>query len=298
MSKFNYLDVDGRLLRMFLMVYEEGSVTKAAARLDVTQSAVSHGLEKLREIVADPLFVRAGRGITATHFAEEMVEDVRTLLRELRSLSEQKGFELEAVTGQFTIAANDIFWSLLLADIFHEMENITPNLDLRIIQVGVEGGALLRDEQCDLVITPVIPEGSEFKQQKIFADEFVCFYDASVTTAPKTLDDYLSRRHARIVFSSVETNPIDQILAAQGHHRRVALQVSGFSGLAGLMKGTDLIAVLPSKIKKSIMGDFKTAPSPVPIGRLDFFQIWHSRDDDRPLHQWMRKLLRQTAQGL
>ena len=298
MSKFNYLDVDGRLLRMFLMVYEEGSVTKAAARLDVTQSAVSHGLEKLREIVADPLFVRAGRGITATHFAEEMVEDVRTLLRELRSLSEQKGFELEAVTGQFTIAANDIFWSLLLADIFHEMENITPNLDLRIIQVGVEGGALLRDEQCDLVITPVIPEGSEFKQQKIFADEFVCFYDASVTTAPKTLDDYLSRRHARIVFGAVDINPIDQILALQGKHRRVTLQVPNFAGLPELMKGTDVIAILPETLKSTFMRDFSRVPSPIAVEPLSIYQVWHQRDDDRPLHRWMRQLIQQTARKI
>ena len=109
MKKINYLEIDGRLLRLFLIVFEEQSVTRAAARLDLTQSAVSHGLEKLRKIVKDPLFVRSGRGITATYVAEQMVEDVRGLLRGMRSLSEPRGFKLEAVEGKFVIAANDIW---------------------------------------------------------------------------------------------------------------------------------------------------------------------------------------------
>jgi DNA-binding transcriptional LysR family regulator len=298
MKEIDYLDIDGRILRLFLMVYEEGSVTKAAKRLDVTQSAVSHGLEKLRDIVGDPLFVRAGRGITSTHVADELVESVRDILRDLRSLSEQKGFELKTVTGQFVIAANDVMWPLMLKDLYFELENKLPDLDLRIIQSGVDAAALLKDGQCDLVLTPLLPESSEFKQQKIFEDEFLCFYDSEVTAAPKTLTDYLTRRHARIVFSSVETNPIDQMLAVQGYHRRVALQVPSFSGLPGLMKGTDLIAVLPSSIRNSIMHEFKTAPSPLPIDSMVFYQIWHKRDDDRPVHQWMRTFLRQTARKI
>jgi len=120
----------------------------------------------------------------------------------------------------------------------------------------------------------------------------------NVTKASKTLDDYLTRRHARIVFSSVDTNPIDQILACQGKHRQIALQVPNFSGLPELMRGTDLIAVLPSALKKNIMYEFSITPSPVLINRMSFFQIWHQRDHDRPLHQWMRQLIRETAQKI
>jgi molybdenum-dependent DNA-binding transcriptional regulator ModE len=70
MSKFDYSDLDGRLLRLLVAVVEEGSVTGAANRLGVTQSAVSHMLDKLRAITADPLFVKCGRGIVATARAE------------------------------------------------------------------------------------------------------------------------------------------------------------------------------------------------------------------------------------
>lgn len=298
MNKIDYLDIDGRLLRLFLLVYEERSVTKAAERLDVTQSAVSHGLEKLREILNDALFVRSGRGITPTHGADAMVEDVRNVLRSMRALSEKGGFDLETVSGQFSIASNDMNWGSLLRDVYAAMEKQAHNLDLRINYSGVDAVSLLRHEQVDLVLTPMVPEGSEFKQQKLYDDEFVCFYDAAVTTPPKTLDDYLSRRHARIVFSSVDTNPIDQALAKKRKSRRVALQVPNFAGLPNIMIGTDLIAVLPSALKQTIMRDFSTAISPIPVDRLSIYQVWHRRNDDRTLHKWMREQLRNIAKKI
>nr|HIL76036.1 LysR family transcriptional regulator [Rhodospirillales bacterium] len=295
MKKINYLEIDGRLLRLFLIVFEEQSVTRAAARLDLTQSAVSHGLEKLRKIIKDPLFVRSGRGITATYVAEQMVEDVRGLLRNMRSLSEPRGFKLEAVAGKFVIAASDILWPLLLSDLFIAITAQSPNLDLRIVNAGPDATNSLREGHFDLVLTPILPQGSEFKQQKLFEDEYVCFFDPKCTNAPKTLDDYLSRHHARIVFSTIETNLIDQLLSTMGKNRRVALQVPSFAGLPGLMKGTELIALLPSSIRESIMIDFDVGPSPVMIDDLKVYQIWHSRDDDSSLHEWIRIFLKKLA---
>jgi len=295
MKKINYLEIDGRLLRLFLIVFEEQSVTRAAARLDLTQSAVSHGLDKLRKIIKDPLFVRSGRGITATYVAAQMVEDVRGLLRDMRSLSEPRGFKLEAVVGKFVIAANDILWPLLLSDLFIAITAQAPNLDLRIVNAGPDAANPLREGQFDLVLTPILPQGSEFKQQKLFEDEYVCFFDPKRTDAPKTLDDYLSRHHARIVFSTIETNLVDQLLSTMGKNRRVALQVPSFAGLPGLMKGTELIALLPSSIRESIMIDFDVGPSPVKIDDLKVYQIWHSRDDDSPLHEWIRIFLKKLA---
>jgi len=295
MNNINFLEIDGRLLQLFLIVFEEQSVTRAAARLDLTQSAVSHGLEKLRKIVKDPLFVRSGRGITATYVAEQMDEDVRGLLRDMRLLSEPRGFKLETVAGKFVIAANDVLWPLLLSDLFIAITAQAPNLDLRIVNSGSDATNSLREGRFDLVLTPIIPEGSEFKQQKLFEDEFVCFFDPKCTDAPKTLDDYLSRHHARIVFSAIETNLIDQLLSTMGKNRRVSLQVPSFAGLPGLMKGTELIALLPSSIRKSIMIDFDLGPSPIMIDDLEVYQIWHSRDDDSPLHEWIRTFLKKQA---
>lgn len=297
MNNIDYLDLDGHLLRLFVLIFEEGSVTKAAERLAISQSGASHSLEKLRQIVGDPLFVRSGRGIAPTHYAEDMVDEVRRYLRTLQSFSEQKGFDLTTSSGRFTIAANDLLWGVLLADVYKNMETHAPNQELHIIHTGTDVASLLRGERCDLVLTPFLPDGSDFKQQKVIEDEFVCFYDPDVTHAPKSLDDFLSRRHASIGLANLETNPIDVILAAERIQRQVVLQVPTFSGLPKLMKGTGLIAVLPSMFKHTFMAEFDRAPTPLPLNPLTFYQVWHRRDDQRPFHQWMRQLVRKLSQN-
>ena len=77
MKKIDHLDLDGHALARFLAVLEEGSVTAAAARLGITQSALSHSLHKLRRIVGDPLFAKSGRGIVATAHAHALAAQAR-----------------------------------------------------------------------------------------------------------------------------------------------------------------------------------------------------------------------------
>ena len=90
MSKFDYLGLDGNALTTFLTVLEEMSVSRAAERLGVTQSAVSHTLDKLREIFEDPLFVRAGRGIESTARARALQGPVESVLDDLKSLTDHR----------------------------------------------------------------------------------------------------------------------------------------------------------------------------------------------------------------
>src|SRR3974390_1336028 len=93
MSNIDYSDLDGRALRLFLAVLETGSVTAAAAELGLTQSAVSHALQKLRAIARDPLFVKSGRGIVATAHAEALAVEARALLASMREFSRGARFE-------------------------------------------------------------------------------------------------------------------------------------------------------------------------------------------------------------
>ena len=93
MSRFDHSDLDGHLLELLLAVHEEQSITRAALRLGVTQSAVSHLLDKLRAIVGDPLFVRAGRGIVATARADTLAQRARLLLEDLRGFVTAGGFD-------------------------------------------------------------------------------------------------------------------------------------------------------------------------------------------------------------
>ena len=93
MNAIDGLDLDGHLLQLLVAVHEEGSITRAAERLGVTQSAVSHGLDRLRALVGDPLFVKSGRGIAATEQAGRLAERARRLVDELRAFPTAAGFD-------------------------------------------------------------------------------------------------------------------------------------------------------------------------------------------------------------
>jgi len=168
MSKFDHSDIDGRLLQVLLAVFEEQSVTRAAARLDVTQSAVSHLLDKLRDIVGDPLFVKSGRGIVATARAEALAAHARVLLDGLRRFAAAGSFDPGTFDGTVTIAANDLQRDLLLPLLLRTARVLAPGLALRIIPSGVPSAEMLRGGQCQLVITPRPPEAGDILQKRLF----------------------------------------------------------------------------------------------------------------------------------
>jgi DNA-binding transcriptional LysR family regulator len=114
MNKFDWSDLDVRLLKLLVAVVEVGSITGAAQRLGVTQSAVSHLLDKLRAITGDPLFVKSGRGIVATARAEALAAQARELLGALERFARSGEFDPARWNATFTIAANDFQRDLLL----------------------------------------------------------------------------------------------------------------------------------------------------------------------------------------
>lgn len=295
MSKIDYLSLDGRLLNLLLVVHEECSVTHAADRLGITQSAVSHSLDKLRTILGDPLFIRAGRGILATKRADALVREARALLSALRQMTENENFDPQHAKGRFVIAAADHQRDLLLPRFQRMLRKEAPGLDIKIMNSGVSDATLLREEQCDLLITPNSPEGAEFTQQKLFEDQYVCFFDPVVGSAPKNLSDYLTRKHVQIVFSLNERALIDDFLAARKRSRQVVLQLPNFSALPYFMRGQDLITVLPSLLKHTSLKGFQTSPCPFDLGTISFYQVWHAKNDHSPLHKWARRLLRKEV---
>lgn len=298
MNNFDYLDLDGRMLHLFLTVLEEQSVTRAADRLGVTQSAVSHTLDKLRIILGDPLFVRSGRGIAATSRAEHLAEKITPLLASLKQMTEIVDFDLSEARGVFTIGANDYQRELILPPLIRELHRAAPDLDIKIIESNFSDSDSLRKARCDLLISPNPPTGLEFIQKKLFSDDWVCFFDPASSPLPDTLNNYLKRPHAKIIFTDDEKSQLDTILKEKNLDRRISLQVSRFYALPSLMRGTNLVVTLPSKIKQTIMHEFNTCRVPIAIPTMSFYMVWHLRDKSAPLHCWIRNKIIQIAQSL
>jgi len=295
MNKIDWLSLDARLLQLLVTVQEAGSVTGAAQRLGLTQSAVSHGLDRLRAIVGDPLFVKSGRGIVATAQAGLLAQRARHLLDELEAFSVAAGFEPARLNTCFTIAANDLQRDLLLPPLLRRLREQAPGVTLRVIKSGAPGPALLRDEVCQLIITPRPPEGSDILQKRLFEDRYAVFYDPSQRAAPASREAYLGADHVTVLYEPRRTLDIDQWMLAQGLERRFVASVPGMAALGSMLRGSDWLATAPSLLARHSLRGLAMAPVPLVTPPMPMYLVWHLRHHSDPVHQWLRAALEQVA---
>ncbi|KAB7622752.1 LysR family transcriptional regulator [Alkalilimnicola sp. S0819] len=298
MSTQDHLNLDGRALKLLLTVLEEQSVSRAAERLGVSQSAVSHTLDKLRGLLGDPLFVKAGRGIRPTPHAQALGARIRPLLDGLQALTVAPAFDPSSTRAHFTIAANDMQRDLLLPQLFRRMRREAPGAELSIIPSGIPNADMLRGGDCDLMITPFPPDDGDIRQKRLLDEHHICYYDAEMREAPRSTQEYLAAHHLSLLFPDGERSNVDRILESRGLHRRIALTVSNFSGVAPFLKGTDLIATLPSLLRFSTLQHLQWAPVPVELPRIHLYMIWHERSHIDPAQRWLRQRLEDIAQQL
>lgn len=289
MSHFDHVDLDGRLLQLLVAVSEEGSVTRAAQRLGVTQSAVSHLLDKLRSMVGDPLFVRSGRGIVATARAEELTARARRLLDDMRGFLAAGAAQAAHYSGCITIAANDLQRDLLLPAVLRRLRSQSPGITLRVIPSGVPTPEMLRDSHCQLVISPRPPEAGDMIQKRLFEDRYAVYYDPSLRSAPQTIDDYLAAEHVTVVYEPRRPLDLDQVLAERNVARRFAVSVPGFAGVGAFLRGTPFLATAPRLLQHGVLQGLATVEPPLPCPSLPMYLVWHARHQHDPLHQWVRQ---------
>src|SRR3954453_14159952 len=300
MNKIDHLALDGHALELFLAVLEEGSVTAAATRLGLTQSAVSHALNKLRRIVGDPLFAKSGRGIVATAHAQALAAKARALIDEMRSFAGGVTFEPAIAQLSLTIAANDFQRDLLLPRFFDHVSARVKSLNLRVIPSQSPSPAMLRENRCDLMITPLPPSGIDIVQKRLLSDHYVCYYDAKARAAPAGRNAYLAARHVTVVYTDNERLDFDRRLAANGFQREIAISVSSFSGVPPFLRGSQMLASMPSLLASGVMRGFARVRIPLAsrtrtLAELPMFMVWHQQYQKDPAHRWIRSQLETVA---
>lgn len=298
MNNFDYFDLDGRLLRLLIAVYEEGSVTHAAQRLGVTQSAVSHMLDKLRGIVGDPLFVKSGRSVVATAQAGELVVQARSLLDQLHQFGSKASFNPADLEQTLTIAANDLQRDLLLPGLFALLKQEAPGIRLRVIPSNIPSAEMLRADRCQLAISPRPPEGADILQRRLFNDRYAVFFDPEVRAAPADLADYLAAEHITVVYEPQRSLDIDDHLKNQGIARRFAVCVAGFAGIKPFLKGSRYLATLPHRLGANQLAGFSQAPTPFACPEMPMYAIWHQRYQHDPMMRWLLEKLYRVGAGV
>lgn len=291
MSKFDWSDLDVRLLQLLVAVVETGSITSAAQRLGVTQSAVSHQLEKLRGIIGEPLFVKSGRGIVATTHARQLSIQARELLDQLEHFARSSEFDPARWQTTFTIAANDFQRDVLLPPLMARLHAQAPGVALRVIPSDVPTLEMLRHAHCQLAISPRPPEGSDIVQKRLFETRYRVFYDPAVRAAPQDMAEYLAARHITVVYEPRRALDLDQWLSGRGVQRRFAVMVPGFAGLPAFMHGTDLLATVPGLLQTTLLRGLASVEPPMPCPPLPMYLIWHARHQHDAAHRWLREQL-------
>ena len=200
MKKIDYTAIDGRLLRTFLMILEESSVSKAAFRLGVTQSTASHSLTRLRVFFDDPLFVRSGQALMPTERANSLKTSVQIVLDGLQSLNHQRDFDPHKETLFFIVAANDMQRDLIFPKLLRDLRAEGLSVAFEFIPSGHPTPGMLRDARCHLALTPFPPDASDIIQKPIMRGKMVCFFDGSVRDAPTTWEEYCASDHLAVRF--------------------------------------------------------------------------------------------------
>lgn len=298
MKRINFLNLDGNLLRLLLHLTEGESISKAAENLGVTQSAVSHMLNRLRAIVGDPVVVKSGRGVVATAHAKQLAVKARFLLDEMREFSFAGEFNPADQSSQIIIAANDLERDLLLPALLPRLKNEAPGLTLRVIPADIPTLDMFRTNQCTLAISPRPPDGIDIVQKRLFEDRYIVFFDGDRRQAPADLAEYSKAEHVTVSYTATQHLGIDQYLEGIGIERRFAVEVSGFAGIPAFIHGSDRLTTLPSLLRHDLLKGLQHCELPLQSPPLTIYMIWHARYQHDPAHIWLRQHLEALTEDL
>jgi DNA-binding transcriptional LysR family regulator len=260
---------DLNLARVFVLLYETGSVTATAETLHVTQPTVSYSLGKLRRHFDDELFRRTGRGLTPTAGARRLYEPLQRALAEIDGTVRQADtFDPETMSGRFTIALSDLGEATLLPRLLAAARERAPGVSFTVRPFDVEDaeGQLRRGDLDAFVATPVLTSHRTVRIP-LFQERYVLMVAADhprVRGDAVTLPELAAEYHATVSGPSGHVTP-RALLAAHGLLDRVIVDATRFSMLPYLLEQTDLTAIVPEYV-----GEVFTASHRVRLVRLPF----------------------------
>lgn len=292
MKNVQQSEITAALLQTFLAVFEEGSVAAAAARLDENPSTLSHRISRLEDLLTQPLFVRSGRGIIPTSFAEDLVEDAQAAVAKIQAIAERRLYASDDIDTEFSIATTDIERSVLLLDAFNVIRERSPKLRIRYLWENYADITALRRMGVDFIVSPIITDvDPDIRSHLLFRDQSVCYYDASMRGPPDTLEKYLASQHVRVIFSENDISLTDVALSRIGVSRQIAVTMPSVSELPKLILGTELSVTMPSRLQGTLFQQLASCPTPFPFPVMNFNLFWHERSDSSPRHRWLREAL-------
>lgn len=296
----NLSQIDLNLLVVLRAVLEERSATRAAARLHVTQSAVSNALARLREALRDPLFVRGPRGLVPTPRALAIAPRLEGALAELTALVEGEGpFDPRRTTRTFTLACTDVVGIVLFPILAGLFEKRMPLAALRVVPLEQSVVADLASGRVDLLIgvPPVLPP--QCREEAVYEDEMVTIVrlDHPRVRGALKLDTFVELAHVEVaVLGALETR-VDSALAKAKRTRRVAFSVAHFAAMPMVVAETDAVATTSRSLADALAAgrNLRVVRAPIELPTIVVRQVWHDRSDSDEATSYLRSLVREAG---
>ncbi|CAM3782724.1 LysR family transcriptional regulator [Vibrio vulnificus] len=297
-------NTDLNLIPIFVAIFEEQNLSKAAARLDISQPAVSKALARLRDIYDEPLFHRSPSGVEPTSFAVDIYPAMLTAFKNFTStLSASSEFEAKVSNRIFSIACVSVASYELMPQLLKQIRQHAPNISLEVHPLFTEDyESDLRLQRYDLIID-MAPRGwTTLKVEPIFSERLmvVCCADhpriADACSVAQFLAEehvVVSRWHARKSLMSAED-------IADLAKRKIAYRASGALEMLPVIHGSEYIGMLPESTINAFAGTYNIKAVSLPFDHdvYDLCAIWHPSRSSESAHQWLRNQLKAAVKVL
>lgn len=273
-------------------LYREGSVSAAARRLDLTQPAASHALNRLRARFGDPLFVRSGAGMTPTPTGERMARGAARALALIQSdVLEEPRFDPSQSERRFTVGMTDMGGTAILPRVMQMLERQAPGIAVQPkVAASSEIGQMLESGAIDVAWGYFGRLGPGLYQQSLFRRALIGIRRKSGRKSAMTLKTFVNTPHVLANATEVTNELLRQRLKERGHSLKVALECPYILAVPAIVAGTDYIATVPDELAGLFqrLAEIETFQLPLPMPDITVKQHWHARWNDDAAHRWFR----------
>lgn len=287
--------IDVNLLVALDALLDECSVTRAAERMGVSQSAMSRTLGRLRELVGDPLLVRTAHEMERTPVAADLREPLREALVQLDALvTEREAFDPASSARTFRLEITDHAAVAILPRLMPRLREQAPEVDLEVAPPTGQAEAGLLERRVELFIGAMVRDVPGLFRQALFEEEMVCVvrHDHPERDRLSELACFAALDHVLISpRGATRMGMVDRALAELGLQRRIVLRVPHFLVPPLVVAQTDLVATVPRRAAEALAnrGMLALVPPPVPLATFTVHQVWHERHHHDHGHRWLRQ---------
>jgi len=296
----NLRRIDLNLLVIFEAIIARRSISKAAQKVGISQSAMSHALRRLRQTFNDELVRRGPHGMIPTARGQQLAESLLGPLKQIHSVvDEQSNFDAKTSRRCFSIRISDYLVGWLLPSLLARIRSEAPHITLSVSH-PVSPNTLDPDTDIHLFVCSNIVPPHGVKRERLFKDKFVAVFRRGhpALSQKMTLKLFLELPHLKVSHANSGSTLLDDALARRGLSRRVAVILPSFYGILSIIKNTDLCAVLPPSWLKLYGAPAEFAACAVPVPNFEFTVDQFSKSTHDAGLRWLRGLILQEFHAL